>query len=109
LKGDKIALTGSPVIITPKTPEMTLAALILRFRRLVETTLYNAAIPAQAKATGRFERLVTGVFTDSEFRAFSQSVRQPLQNLCDRVDASIKQPGPRRKRRARKGKSGGIG
>jgi hypothetical protein len=109
LKGDKIALIGSPVMIAPKTPEITVASLILRFRRLAETTVYNAAIPANVKGTGRFERLVTGVLTDKEFREFSQTVRQQLQDLCDRVDAGIRQPGPRSKSRAKKGKSCGIG
>jgi hypothetical protein len=109
LKGDKIALIGSPVLIAPKTPEITVASLILRFRRLAETTIYNSAIPANVKGTGRFERLVTGVLTDKEFLEFSQSVRQQLQDLCDRVDAGMKQPGPRSQRRARRGKSCGIG
>jgi len=109
LKGDKIALIGSPVMISPKTPEITVASLIFRFRRLAETTVHNAAIPANVKGTGRFERLVTGVLTDKEFRVFSQSVRQQLQDLCDRVDAGMKQPGPRSKGRAKKGKSCGIG
>jgi len=109
LKGDKIALIGSPVMIAPKTPEITVASLIFRFRRLAETTVYNAAIPANVKGTGRFERVVTGVLTDKEFREFSQSVRQQLQDLCDRVDAGMKQPGPRSKSRAKKGKSCGIG
>ena len=109
LKGDKIALIGSPVMIAPKTPEITVASLIFRFRRLAETTVYNAAIPANVKGTGRFERVVTGVLTDEEFREFSQSVRQQLQDLCDRVDAGMKQPGPRSKSRAKKGKSCGIG
>ena len=109
LKGDKIALIGSPVMISPKTPEITVASLISRFRRLAETTVHNAAIPANVKGTGRFERLVTGVLTDKEFRVFSQSVRQQLQDLCDRVDAGMKQPGPRSKGRAKKGKSCGIG
>jgi hypothetical protein len=109
LKGGKIALIGSPVMITPKTPEVTVASLILRFRRLAETTVCNAAIPAHVKGTGRFERLVTGVLTEKEFREFSQSVRQPMQDLCDRVDARMKQPGLRSKDRAKKGKSCGIG
>jgi len=109
LTGDKIALIGSPVMIAPKTPEITVASLILRFRRLAETTVYNAAIPANVKGTGRFERLVSGVLTDKEFRVFSQSIRQQLQDLCDRVDAGIHQPGARGKNRAEKRKLSGIG
>ena len=108
LKGNKIALVGSPVMITPKTPEITLASLILRFRRLAETIVYDAAIPAHVKGTGRFERVVTGELSDKEFRAFSQSVRQQLQDLCDRVDAGIRQAKHAGKGRA-KGTACGIG
>ena len=108
LKGHKIALVGSPVMMMPKTPEIILAALIYRFRRLAETTVFNATIPANVKGTGRFERIVTGELSDKEFRAFSQSVRQQLQDLCDRVDAGIKQPKQTGKARA-KGTTCGIG
>jgi hypothetical protein len=101
LKGDKIALIGSPVMISPKTPEIIVASLILRFRRLAETTVYNAAIPANVKGTGRFERVVTGVLTDKEYREFSQSVRQQLQDLCEQVDGIIRQPTQSRSRRAK--------
>jgi hypothetical protein len=100
LKGEKLALIGSPVMIAPKTPEILVASLILRFRALAETAVYNAAIPANLKGTGRFERIVTGILTDKEFREFSQSVRQQLQDVCDRVDASIRQSTHLRSRRA---------
>jgi len=108
LKGHKIALVGSPVMMMPKTPEIILAALIYRFRRLAETTVFNATIPANVKGTGRFERIVTGELSDKDFRAFSQSVRQQLQDLCDRIDAGIKQPKQTGKFRA-KGTTCGIG
>jgi hypothetical protein len=92
LKGGKIALVGSPVMMTPKTPEITLASLALRLRRLTGTVLHNASLPAKDKSNGRFERIVTGELTEREFRDFAQSVRQPMQDLCDRVDAGIRQP-----------------
>src|SRR5208282_2305588 len=86
LKDEKIALVGSPVMMTPKTPEITLASLTLRLRRLTETIVHNALLPAKTRS-GRFERIVTGELTDAEFREFAQGVRQPMQDLCDRVDA----------------------
>jgi hypothetical protein len=52
---------------------------------------------------------LAGVLTDGEFRVFSQSIRQQLKDLCDRVDAGIQQPRPRGKTRATQGKSCGIG
>jgi hypothetical protein len=101
LNGGKIALVGSPVMMTPKTPEITLASLALRLRRLTGTVVHNASLPAKSKADGRFERIVTGELTENEFREFAQSVRQPMQDLCDRVDAGIRQPRSARKARAR--------
>jgi len=108
LKRKKIALVGSPVMMTPKTPEITLASLILRLRRMTGTIVHNASIPSRFNPTGRFERLVTGELSDSEFREFAQSVRQPMQDLCDRVDAGIRQPSQSRKARG-KAKTCGIG
>jgi hypothetical protein len=108
LKGKKIALVGSPVMMTPKTPEITLASLTLRLRRLTQTILHNASIPSKFNPTGRFERIVTGELTDSEFREFAQSVRQPMQDLCDRIDARIRQPTQPHKVRG-KAKRCGVG
>jgi hypothetical protein len=95
-------------MMTPKTPETTLASLTLRLRRLTETIVHNASIPPKFNPTGRFERIVTGELTDSEFREFAQSVRQPMQDLCDRVDAGIRQPSHSHKSRG-KSKTCGIG
>ena len=99
LRGGKIALVGSPVMMTPKTLEITLASLALRLRRLTGTVVHNASLPAKDKSNGRFERIVTGEMTEREFRDFSQSGRQPMQDLCDRVDAGIRQPKPARSAR----------
>jgi hypothetical protein len=107
LKGNKIALLGSPVMMSPKTPEVMVASLITRFRRLAETVVYNAAIPAQIKGTGRFERIVTGVLSEKAFLKFSQSVRQQMQALADQVDAGLTQPEPRR--HGKGGKTCGVG
>jgi hypothetical protein len=93
LKGNKIALVGSPVMMTQKTPEVTLASLILRIRRITETILHNAAIPPH-ETTGRFERMVSGELSDKEFQEFAQSIRQQLQDVCDRVEPGLR-PSPR--------------
>lgn len=105
LEGGKIALLGSPVMMTPKGAEITLAALALRLRRLTQTILHNTSVPSKAKSAGRFERMVTGEMTEGEFREFAQRVRQPMQDLCDRIDAGIRQPRHAR----RKARYGGIG
>jgi hypothetical protein len=89
LKGNKIALVGSPVMMMQKTSEVTLAYLILGIRRLTETIIHNATIPPHV-TTGRFERVVFGELSDKKFQEFSQSVRQQLQDLCDRVDQQLR-------------------
>jgi len=105
-KGEKVALIGSPVIIHAKTPEVTLASLISGFRHLAETLIHNAAIPAEIKGTGRFERQVTGTVSDKAFREYFQMIRPQLQDLCDRVDEGLN----RRNEPSimRKGKSCGV-
>lgn len=89
LPDNRLALTGSPVMIMPKNPEIIFASLILRFRRLAETAVTDAAIPAHIRATGLFERVVTGELTDAEFAKFSTMVRQWGQELCERIDTSF--------------------
>jgi hypothetical protein len=107
LQGNKIVLVGSPVMITPKSLEITLASLVLRIRRLTGNIVHNASIPAK-DPTGLFERIVTGELSDREFRDFSQLIRQPMQDLCDRVDAGIRQPTRSRKGRVKR-RTCGIG
>jgi hypothetical protein len=106
LKGNKVALVGSPVIMTEKTPELTLAALIIRIRRLTGTMMHNAAIPVGVKNTGRFERMVSGHLSDRDFQKFGMAIRMQLQDVCDRVDSGMRQPKGQGKTR---GKKGGVG
>jgi hypothetical protein len=106
LKGDKVALVGSPVIMTEKTPELTLASLIIRIRRVTGTVMHNAAIPAGVKNTGRFERIVTGHLSDKDFQKFGMAMRTQLQDVCDRMDSGMQQPKGQGKSRTKKG---GVG
>jgi hypothetical protein len=92
LDGDRVALIGSSVMMTQKTPEYVLASLIVRLRRLRENALVNAAVPLK-RADGWFDRVVTGVFTGQEFEAFSKDARRHLQLTCDRIDHRLKPPG----------------
>jgi hypothetical protein len=95
----KVALVGAAVMMTPKTPEQTLASLISRTRRITETILHDATLPPRRIDSGRFERVVSGELTDRQFEAFAQSIRHQLQNLCDQVDERIGQPVRKSKRR----------
>jgi hypothetical protein len=100
LKDDRIALVGSPVMMLQKAPEVTLAGLIMRIRRLTETIVHNSSIPAHVIDNGRFERVVSGELSAREFQVFAQSIRQQLQDLCDRVDERLRPPINSRKRRS---------
>jgi len=88
-KGERVALVGSSVVIHAKTPEVTLATLVTGFRHFAETVIYNAAIPAEIRGTGRFERQVTGIISEKTFRNYSRAIRPQLQDLCDRVDEGL--------------------
>jgi hypothetical protein len=94
----KVALVGAAVMMTPKTPEQTMASLISRTRRITETILHDATLPPRRTDSGRFERVVSGELTDREFEAFAQSMRHQLQNVCDQVDERIGQPARKSKR-----------
>jgi hypothetical protein len=89
MKGDRVALLGNPVNIMEKTPETILAWMISQLRHLAETTVHNSTIPANNKSGGRFERQVYGVLSKRAFDAWSQTVRERLQETSDRVEEEL--------------------
>lgn len=105
-KTGKLVMVGSPVIIYPKQPDISLAALLTQFRLLAGTSLYNGMIPPGVKGSGRFQRLTYGYMSAKDFKSFSKSVRLPLQAVCDHVEKlSIRQDG----RANRRGRMCGVG
>jgi hypothetical protein len=88
-RGDKVALVGGSVVLSPKTAEMTLASLVNHFRRVASTMLINASQPEGKKGLGRFERQVNGVLSEREFNKYVRSMRTQLQDLCDRAEAGL--------------------
>jgi len=88
-KGDRIALLGSPAVITRQTPEVLFAWVLTTFRHLAATTLQNAAVPAHIKNAGLFQRQVAGWLSDKDFRRYAQSVRPQLQELCNQMEAGL--------------------
>jgi len=101
-KGDRVALLGSPAVITRQTPEVILAWLVTTFRHLASSTLQNAAIPAHIKNRGLFQRQVAGWLSDQEFRRYAQEVRPQLQELFNQLEAGLSLERPAKPRANRK-------
>jgi hypothetical protein len=105
-RGDKVALVGGSVLLTPKTAEMTLALLVTRIRRVSKTLLHNVSLPEGSKGHGRFERHVHGVLSEREFNEYARVMRTQLQDLCDRAESGLELAADKK---GRKRKACGIG
>jgi hypothetical protein len=105
-RGDKVALIGGSVLVTPKTAEMALALLVNRIQRVSKTVLHNVSLPEGKKGKGRFERQVFGVLSEREFKKYAQIMRGQLQDLCDRAESGLELAADKK---GRKRKSCGIG
>jgi Family of unknown function (DUF6502) len=105
-RGDKVALVGGSVLLTPKTAEMILALLVTRIRRVSQTMLHNASLPEGSKGVGRFERQVFGVLSEREFNEYARVMRTQLQDLCDRAESGLELAADKK---GRKRKACGIG
>jgi len=101
-KDDKVALLGSSAMITQKTPEMMLAWMLTQFRHIAETTVNNAAIPANVKGVGLFQRQVSGLLSEKAFTRYAQAIRPQLQELCSQMEAGLSLKGPDKGRGNRK-------
>jgi len=107
-KGDRVALLGSSAILTPRTPEVTLAWLLTQFRHVADTTMHNAAIPAnKVKGVGLFQRQVAGFLSEKAFRQYAKDVFPQLQELLSQLEAGLSL-GRRAKPRANR-KECGVG
>jgi len=105
-RGDKVALVGGSVVLTPKTAEMMLALLVTRIRRVSQTLLLNASLPEGSKGLGRFEREVHGVLSEREFKEYARIMRTQLQDLLDRAESGLDLAADKK---GRKRKACGIG
>jgi len=105
-QGDKVALVGGSVVLTPKTAEMILASLVTRIRRFSKTLLLNASLPEGSKGHGRFERHVHGVLSEREFKEYARIMRTQLQDLLDRAESGLDLAADKK---GRKRKACGIG
>jgi hypothetical protein len=106
LKGDRVALVGTIMLVTPSTPELTLAAVTLNAQRLIGTILYNSSLPQKQRGTlGHFQRYSTGELTQGEFNEWLHRVRPELQKYTVGSESSLRLADGKRPR----GKSSGVG
>jgi hypothetical protein len=105
-RGDKVALVGGSVLVTPKTAEVALALLVNRIQRVSKTLLHNVSLPEGSKGHGRFERHVFGVLSEREFNEYARVMRTQLQDLCDRAESGLELAADKK---GRKRKACGIG
>jgi hypothetical protein len=106
VKGDKVALVGTIMLVTPSTPELTLAAVTLNAQRLVRTILYNNSLPEGQRGTlGHFQRYATGVLTAQEFKQWLPRVKPDLQKYTVGSESSLRLADSKRPR----GKMSGVG
>ena len=102
-KSDRVALLGTAAVLTQRTPEITLAWMLTQVRHVVDTTLHNAAIPAdQVKGVGLFQRQVAGWLSDKDFRLYSKAVFPQLQELCAQLEAGLSLDRPAKPKANRK-------
>jgi hypothetical protein len=106
VKGDKVALVGTIMLVTPSTPALTLAAVTLNAQRLVRTILYNSSLPERQRGTrGHFQRYATGVLTAQEFKQWLPRVKPDLQKYTAGSESSLRLADSKRPR----GKMSGVG
>lgn len=106
MPGDRVALVGTIMLVTPSTPELTLAAVTLNAERLIRTILFNSALPQKRRGTlGHFQRYITGELTQREFNEWLHRVRPELQKYAVGSESSLRLADGKRPR----GKSSGVG
>ena len=90
MKGERVALLGTTLIVPPKTAELTLAQLTLGIQRLKSAMLQNVSLPDGQKNRGALQRFVSGKLSPAAFEAWSLGVRAELQRLIYSLDAGLK-------------------
>jgi Family of unknown function (DUF6502) len=90
MKGDRVALLGTALIIPPKTQELTLAQLTLGIQRIKAAILQNASLPETLKNRGVLQRFVFGKLSPAVFEGWSLEVRAELQRVIHSLDAGLK-------------------
>ncbi|HEY0747362.1 MAG TPA: DUF6502 family protein [Steroidobacteraceae bacterium] len=105
LKGDKVALLGTTLIVLPKTAELTLASITVGTQRLIRSILQNNLLPENQKNLGLVQRFVADKLDDAQFARWSREVRPELQKCIQSINARLRLA----KSRSPKAKDSGVG
>lgn len=87
-ENDKVALSGSSLVLTKTTPEATFAWTITQIRHVAETILYNTALPVSDphRSRGRPERRISAVVPEEKFEEFVRWIRPKISKLSDEIE-----------------------
>ena len=99
--GNRIALLGSILVKPGDTREKYLAHAIRQIDQLLQTLLHNWRVKRNSTERGRMERVVIGVISRANFKAFMDELRPQIYDLLLRVDSSIERNQPKSARSMR--------
>lgn len=85
---DKVAQSGSSVVLNKRTPEATFAWIITQIRHVAETILFNTALPDadRRRSRGRPERRISAVVTEKKFDEFIRWIRPKIAKFGDEAE-----------------------
>jgi hypothetical protein len=93
--GNRIALLGSILVKLGDSREMYLAHAIRQIDHLLQTLTHNWHVQRKRSANGRMERIVIGVISRANFKAFMDELRPQIYDLLLRVDSSMERNQPK--------------
>ena len=99
--GAKIALLGSILVKLVKSKEKYLAHAVRQTDQLLQTILHNRGIEQKHFTNGRMERMVSGVISRAQFKAFMRELRPQIYDLLLGVDSSVQRYQPQSARALR--------
>jgi Family of unknown function (DUF6502) len=105
MKGERVALLGTGLIVPPKTKEHTLAHITLGNQRLKAAISQNSSLPENWKNRGLMQRFVFGKLSPAAFERWSLEVRAELQRVIASLDSDLKH----RTQSDRRAKDSGVG
>jgi hypothetical protein len=92
--GNRIALLGSILVKLGDSRERYFAHAIRQIDQLLQTLLHNWHAQRSSTEQARMERVVIGIISRANFKAFMAELRPQIYDLLLRVDSSIERNQP---------------
>ena len=99
--GNRIALLGSILVKLGDSREKYFAHAIRQIDQLLQTLLHNWRAQRSSAEQARMERVVIGLISRTNLKAFTAELRPQIYDLLLRVDSSIERNQPQTARRLR--------